>query len=276
MSGLGQMVSGIAHEINNPVNFIHGNLKYLNQCVSDLLNLSKLYRETYPEPPETIQQELEDVDIDFLEADVPKLLKSMNVGTERIREIVKSLRTFSRLDEADVKQADIHAGLESTLMILQHRLQATSDRPAIEVVRRYGKLPLVECYAGQLNQVFMNIMANALDAMEKKDSQTPQLSSKESLTQRTLTLATQHCPEQQAVLITIGDNGSGIPEAVLNKIFDPFFTTKPVGKGTGLGMSISHQIVTEHHKGQLTCTSTLGQGTEFTITIPTTQSEAQR
>ncbi|MEM9092447.1 MAG: ATP-binding protein [Cyanobacteria bacterium P01_F01_bin.53] len=266
MSGLGQMVSGIAHEINNPVNFIHGNLKHLNTYFDDLLSLSRLYQEAYPEPVEAVQQELEELDLAFLKKDLPKLLKSMNVGTERIREIVKSLRTFSRLDEAAVKQADIHEGLESTLMILQHRLEATSERPAVAVVRCYDKLPMVECYAGQLNQVFMNIMTNALDAMEGKKNTEPS----------TLTLATQSCPERQEVVITIGDNGEGIPSAILNKIFDPFFTTKPVGKGTGLGMSISHQIITEHHQGSLTCHSTLGHGTEFTLTIPTVQKTAQK
>mgnify|MGYP001794994987 CR=1 FL=1 len=287
MSGLGQMVSGIAHEINNPVNFIHGNLSHLNHCVDDLLNLSRLYQETYPKPPERVRQELEDVDLDFLKADIPKLLTSMNVGTERIREIVKSLRNFSRLDEAAVKQADIHEGLESTLMILKHRLQPQGDRPAVEVVRCYGELPPVECYAGQLNQVFMNILANALDAMEAAvaaDLKTRERCDLQASSDNTLkelapissplTLTTRLGPDQQTVMISIGDTGGGIPDSVLNKIFDPFFTTKPVGKGTGLGMSISHQIVTEHHQGTLTCLSTLGEGTEFTITIPTTQNQS--
>lgn len=259
------MVSGIAHEINNPVNFIHGNLKYLNTCVDDLLGLSSVYQEAYPQPSEVVQKELEDIDLDFLQKDIPKLLKSMTVGTERIREIVKSLRNFSRLDEAAVKEADIHDGLESTLMILQHRLQATSDRPAVNLVRCYGQLPPVECYAGQLNQVFMNIIVNALDAMESCDA---------ADTPSTLTLTTQFNSKQQTVLIAIGDNGSGIPTAALNKIFDPFFTTKPVGKGTGLGMSISHQIITEHHQGTLTCASKPGQGSTFTITIPIMQKQA--
>lgn len=269
MSGLGQMVSGIAHEINNPVNFIHGNLNHLNRCVEDLLGLSRLYQETYPEPSETIKQELEDVDLDFLHADIPKLLQSMNVGTGRIREIVKSLRNFSRLDEAAVKKVDIHEGLESTLMILQHRLQAKSDRPAVKVVRCYGQLPMVECYAGQINQVFMNIMVNALDAMEAKAGNLTATTKPQE--NSALTLTTRVCPDQKAVLIAIKDNGSGIPDSILNKIFDPFFTTKPVGQGTGLGMSISYQIITDHHNGRLTCASTVGQGTEFTITIPTTQ-----
>ena len=267
MSGLGQMVSGIANEINNPVNFIHGNLKYLTTCVDDLLSLSRIYQESYPQPPEAVQQELEDVDLDFLQTDIPKLLKSMDVGTQRIREIVKSLRNFSRLDEAAVKDADIHDGIESTLMILQHRLQATSDRPAVEVVRSYGELPIVECYAGQLNQVFMNIIVNALDAMESGNySQTPSK----------LQLTTEYHHAQQEVVISIGDNVGGIPNEILNRIFDPFFTTKPVGKGTGLGMSISHQIVTEHHQGTLTCHSTLGQGTKFMITIPIAQKITQK
>ncbi|MEL6453369.1 MAG: ATP-binding protein [Cyanobacteria bacterium J06623_5] len=270
MSGLGQMVSGIAHEINNPVNFIHGNLKYLSDCVNDLLSLSTHYQTIYPEPPEPLYSELEDVDLPFLQTDIPKLLQSMEVGTERIREIVKSLRTFSRLDEADYKPADIHQGLESTLLILQHRLQATPERPAVQLIRQYDKLPLVACYAGQLNQVFMNIMANALDAMEASD----QARTAEEMAQvpSVLTLTTQILPEE-AVVITISDNGPGMPESVMDKIFDPFFTTKPVGKGTGLGMSISHQIITEHHHGSLTCASTPGEGTIFTIKIPTAQPE---
>jgi len=267
MSGLGQMVSGIAHEINNPVNFIHGNLNYLNSSVNDLIDLSTLYQSTYPEPSEAIQTKLEDADLTFLQTDIPKLLKSMKIGTERIREIVKSLRTFSRLDEADYKQADIHEGIESTLLILQHRLQAQPERPAVKVVRHYDKLPLIECYAGQLNQVFMNIVVNALDAMETKNCD--RTSGVITKLPNTLTLKTKLLSSEKQVLITIGDNGPGIPTSISNKIFDPFFTTKPVGKGTGLGMSISHQIITEHHKGVLTCQSTVGKGTEFTIKIPT-------
>ena len=267
MSGLGQMVSGIAHEINNPVNFIHGNLQHLDSFINDLLDLSKLYQDTYPDPPTAIQTKIEDADLEFLQADIPKLLKSMKVGTKRIREIVKSLRTFSRLDEAAYKQADIHEGIESTLLILQHRLQGQPDRPAVKVVRHYDKIPLIECYAGQLNQVFMNIMANALDAMESRDSNCKA----EAISQApsTLTLTTRLLPVDKQIIITIRDNGPGIPESISNKIFDPFFTTKPVGKGTGLGMSISHQIITEHHKGFLTCQSKIGEGTEFTIQIPT-------
>ena len=267
MSGLGQMVSGIAHEINNPVNFIHGNLRYLNDCVKDLVDLSTLYQFTYTEPPETIQTKLEDVDLTFLQTDIPKLLKSMKMGTERIREIVQSLRTFSRLDEAACKDADIHAGLESTLLILQHRLQAQPDRPAVKIVRHYDKLPLIECYAGQLNQVFMNVMANALDAMEDRDCDRTYEEMQKSPSM--LTLTTELLSAENRLLVTIEDNGPGISDETLSKMFDPFFTTKPVGKGTGLGMSISHQIVTEHHKGTLTCHSTVGEGTAFTIRIPT-------
>ena len=265
MSGLGQMVAGIAHEINNPVNFIHGNLKYLGATVEDLLGLSLLYQKTYPNPPDTIQQKLEEVELDFVQSDVPKLLRSMQVGTERIQEIVLSLRVFSRLDESEIKQADIHEGIESTLMIVQHRLQAAGDRSAVEVERCYGQLPLVECYAGQLNQVFMTIIVNALDAMERCSH------AEGAIACRKLTLSTRFDSEQKKVTISIGDNGRGIPESILNKIFDPFFTTKPVGKGTGLGLSISHQIVVEHHKGCLSCISTVSEGTEFIITIPVTQ-----
>ncbi|MEB3230644.1 MAG: ATP-binding protein, partial [Leptolyngbyaceae bacterium] len=266
MSGLGQLVAGVAHEINNPVNFIHGNLGPLQDYTRNLLHLVALYQATFPNPPYTLQRKQAEVDLEFIQVDLPKLLQSMAVGSDRIREIVQSLRTFSRLDEAEFKQADIHEGLDSTLMILQHRLQANSTYPKVEVVRQYGSIPPIECYAGQLNQVFMNAIANALDALEERDrDRTPeQIATQPSR----ITLTTQLVNGEQQVRIAIADNGPGIPETVLHRIFDPFFTTKPVGQGTGLGMSISHQIITENHHGTIQYYSTLGQGTTLDIRIP--------
>ncbi|MEM9217492.1 MAG: ATP-binding protein [Cyanobacteria bacterium P01_F01_bin.150] len=281
MSGLGQMVSGVAHEINNPVSFIHGNLTHLENYIADLLEITRLYQQTYPHPPENIQTTIDEIDLDFLQNDTPKILDSMKLGTGRIRDIVKSLRTFSRLDEADSKLADIHEGLESTLMILQNRLRPTSDRPcSLEVVRDYGhNVPLVECYPGQLNQVFMNILGNSLDAIDAtylNKSKIREVRNNEALdkshlskeTPKKITLKTALTKDKEQVIISIQDNGIGMAEATLNKIFDPFFTTKAVGQGTGLGLSISHQIITEYHRGQLTCTSVLNKGTTFHIQIP--------
>ncbi|MEB3337178.1 MAG: ATP-binding protein [Leptolyngbyaceae bacterium] len=264
MSGLGQLVAGVAHEINNPVNFIHGNLIHANQYIQDLLELLTLYDRQYPDSPLDIQTKAEEIDLEFLREDLPKVLGSMQLGAERIREIVQSLRNFSRLDEAEIKAVEIHEGIDSTLMILQHRLKSNSHRPAIQVIRDYGSLPLVECYAGQLNQVFMNILTNAIDALEERDmkrSPTELNNHPSQITIRTETMVDQ-------VVIRIADNGLGMTEEVKKRLFDPFFTTKAVGKGTGLGMSISYQIVTEKHGGSLTCVSEIGRGTEFVIQIP--------
>jgi two-component system, NtrC family, sensor kinase len=261
MSSLGQLVAGIAHEINNPVNFIHGNVSHVSEYAQDLLDLILLYQQTYPQAPAAIATQIDALDLPFLCEDLPKLLNSMKMGTERIREIVKSLRLFSRLDEAEVKQVDIHDGIDSTLMILQSRLKAKPDRPEIQVIKRYGNLPAVECFAGQLNQVFMNILTNAIDALEEawmrllKNPLIP-----------TITITTE-CQDDRAI-IRLADNGTGIPKAIQAQIFDPFFTTKAVGQGTGMGMSISYQIITDKHGGQLTCNSTPGQGSEFVIQIP--------
>ena len=260
MSSLGQLVAGIAHEINNPVNFIHGNLTPANDYVNDLLELVTLYQQTYPDVTPAIADKIEAIDLEFLSSDLLKLLNSMRVGTERIREIVRSLRIFSRLDESEVKQVNLHEGIDSTLMILQHRLKEKRDRVAIEIIRDYDSLPLVECYAGQLNQVFMNIIGNAIDALEE-------VLEKDANHQPKITIRTEKV-NSDWVAIAIADNGVGIPEAVLEKIFNPFFTTKAVGKGTGMGMSISYQIVTEKHGGKLNCFSTPGVGTEFIIQIP--------
>ncbi len=273
MVALGQMVAGVAHEINNPTSFIYGNVKYASDYASDLLRLVELYGEHYPNPAPAIQKELEDLDLDFLKADFPKLLKSMKEGANRIREIVLSLRNFSRLDEADMKAVDIHTGIDSTLLILQHRLKATSFRPEIQVIKKYSQLPDVECYAGQLNQVFMNILANAIDALEEGHRASGEERGKEKQSSvrhapsPTIRIRTELLDGERAA-IRIADNGTGITEETKMRIFDPFFTTKPVGSGTGLGLSISYQIVVEKHKGSLSCLSAPGEGTEFVIELP--------
>lgn len=257
MVSLGQLVAGIAHEINNPVSFIHGNLSHVAEYTADLLGLMKLYQQEYPIPTEVIATEIEAIELDFLKTDLPNTLNSMQMGTQRIKEIVLSMRTFSRLDEADKKQVDIHTGIDSTLLILQSRLKAQPSRPAIEVIKKYGNLPSVECYAGQLNQVFMNIIANGIDAIE------------ESLVNQPGQIRIETEVEGgNWISIKITDNGVGIPEEVRKKLFDPFFTTKPVGKGTGLGLSISYSIVVEGHGGHLECISDAGKGTQFLIKIP--------
>lgn len=260
MSSLGQLVAGIAHEINNPVNFIHGNLTHLNQYTEDLVKVVQVYQQHYPHPPRTLTELLDEVEIDFITEDLNKIVDSMRLGTDRIRQIVLSLRNFSRLDEAEIKAVDIHEGIDSTLVILQHRLKAKSDRPAIDIVKKYGELPLVECYAGQLNQAFMNILTNAIDALEEIAANR----------QKQICIITQLInPEWLKIIIS--DNGNGIPETVQSSIFDPFFTTKPIGKGTGMGMSISYQIITEKHRGKLYFDSISGKGTKFIIEIPVKQ-----
>lgn len=263
MSGLGQLVAGVAHEINNPVNFIHGNLTYVREYTQDLLRMIDLYQQ-HSIPNSMIQAEAEKIDLEFLIQDLPKLLNSMKVGTDRISEIVLALRNFSRMDEAELKAVNIHDGIDNTLLILQHRLKNKSEHSGIEVIKQYGTLPLVECYAGQLNQVFMNILTNAIDALEERDQQRTLADIKRNPSQ----ICIMTDVGSSSISIRIADNGVGISEAVQQRLFDPFFTTKPVGKGTGLGMSISHQIITEKHQGSLRCDSALGQGTEFTIQIP--------
>ncbi len=268
MSSLGQLVAGVAHEINNPVNFIYGNIAPTHQYAQDLLNLVELYEAHYPDPSPVIEDEIEAIDLEFLKEDLPKSLASMRIGADRIRQIVNSLRNFSRLDESDCKEVDIHSGLDSTLVILEHRLKATSKRPAIQVIKQYSDLPLVECYPGQLNQVLMNILANALDALEERDSHRSAEAIQQfpsAITIRTILLCSD---DSDRIAIHIVDNGPGIPEAIRHRIFDPFFTTKPIGKGTGIGMSISHQIITQKHRGTLQCFSSPGQGTTFVIEIP--------
>ncbi len=270
MSSLGQMVAGVAHEINNPVNFIFGNINHARDYISDLLGLIELYRTEYPEPSQTIQAEIEVIELDYVIEDIPKLLSSMMVGAERIREIVKSLRIFSRLDESDMKQVDIHAGIDSTLMILQNRLKKSQERGTIAIERKYGKLPLVECYAGQLNQVFMNILSNGIDALDEYNARRSPAEKRAEPSRITITTEQYQSAVDLPgwVTVRITDNGPGIPVKVKERLFEPFFTTKEVGKGTGLGLSISHSIVVEKHGGKLTCFSEEGQGTEFIIEIP--------
>lgn len=272
MSSLGQLVAGIAHEINNPVNFIYGNITYINSYTHDLLELLQLYQEHYPDADETIQQQVEMLDLEFVAQDLPKLLSSMKVGADRIREIVLSLRNFSRLDQAEVKPVNVHEGIDSTLLILQHRFKTTASRPAIEVVKEYGDLPIVECFAGQLNQVFMNLLANAIDALHETQYAQSHWSSGPIL--GTIIIRTQRLGSDW-IQISIKDNGPGITEAARPKLFDPFFTTKAVGKGTGLGLSISYQII-EKHGGRLRCISQPGQGAEFVIEIPIQQTTVSR
>lgn len=262
MSSLGQLVAGIAHEINNPVSFIYGNLPHAEEYTQDLLKLIQLYQKECLNLSPTLKQQTEELDLEFLSEDLPKLLASMRGGACRIREIVDSLRTFSRLDEAEVKDADIHEGINSTLMILQSRLKREPAQSAIEVSRHYGDLPKVECYAGQLNQVFMNLLSNAIDAIEAEIAQGRQIIPAISIHTAAI--------DNTWVRIQIKDNGIGIPEEIKQQIFDPFFTTKPVGSGTGLGLAISYQIIERHH-GSLTFTSKIGQGTEFVIQVPLRQ-----
>jgi signal transduction histidine kinase len=299
MSSLGQLVAGVAHEINNPINFIYGNLPHATNYTQDLLKLIELYDKKNGISDPEIQAYREEIDLDFLVNDLKKMLDSMSIGADRIREIVLSLRNFSRLDEAEMKRVNIHEGIDSTLLILQNRLKESSGHPAIEVVKRYGNLPLVECYAGQLNQVFMNILSNAIDALDKFNQE--QTSEESAAAPATITITTDvvHSQEPEAegdkeigrqgdkenliqaskfklqnsstphsVLIRIHDNGPGISPQHQIKLFDPFFTTKPIGKGTGLGLSISYQIVVDKHHGLLKCVSEPGEGTEFRIEIP--------
>jgi light-regulated signal transduction histidine kinase (bacteriophytochrome) len=297
MSSLGQLVAGVAHEINNPVNFIYGNLSHASEYSKDLLCLVELYRQHYPNPNPEISECSEAIDIEFLAEDLPKILGSMKVGVERIRQLVVSLRNFSRLDQAQKKGVDIHEGIDSTLLILQHRIKAQSDRDTVQIIKEYGNLPLVECYASSLNQVFMNLISNAVDALEMgqidrivnvnslgASAIVTYLSSQQldvgtvdikTNTERLIPDFSSPCIrirteliDEKTVGICIADNGHGIPKELISHIFNPFFTTKPVGRGTGLGLSISYQIVVEKHQGVLKCVSVPGQGTEFWIEIP--------
>jgi len=264
MSTLGTLVAGVAHEINNPTSFIYGNLHYAKEYTDDLLNMLQLYQQYYPEPAPEIQDHAQEIELEFLIKDLPKTLGSMEIGAERIRHLVLSLRNFSRLDQAQMQPMDIHEGMESTLLLLRNRLKGNGHNPEIELVKEYGELPLVECYPSQLNQVFMNLLGNAIDALEEV------VARKGTNFSPAIRIFTE-APSADYVRVRISDNGSGMTDDVKLKLFDPFFTTKPIGKGTGLGLSISYQIVVEKHKGILQCNSTPGQGTEFIIEIPVRQ-----
>jgi two-component system, NtrC family, sensor kinase len=264
MSALGQLVAGIAHEINNPISFIHGNLVHVKAYMQDLLGLVQLYHTHLPVPPEAIASRREEIDVDFLTLDVEKMLRSMNVGTTRIREIVLSLRTFSRLDESESKVVDIHHGLDSAVMILRHRLVATIHRPEIKVIQQYGSLPYLECFAGQLNQVFLNVLSNAIDVLDEIDFNSLNRAPQIIIT----TQPTRFLTGENVLLIRIEDNGPGIPEDVRAQVFDPFFTTKPVGQGTGMGLAIAHQIVVEKHRGTIEVESAIDDWTAIVIQLP--------
>lgn len=265
MSSLGELVAGIAHEINNPVNFIHGNIKYVDDYTKQLMELVDLYAEEYPEPNSIILDKIEEMDLDFVSEDLKKIVRSMEVGTKRIRQIVLSLRNFSRLDESEMKPVDLHGGIDSTLLILQHRLKGLNGWPEINVIHEFSNIPLVDCYPSQLNQVFMNIIANAIDAIEER-YQKFSVAAAEANPGR-IAIATQVIGENM-IAVEISDNGTGMPQTTIDRIFNPFYTTKEVGKGTGLGMSISHSIVVQKHKGKIECFSEIGQGTTFRISIP--------
>ncbi|MFE1747879.1 ATP-binding protein [Coleofasciculus sp. H7-2] len=283
MSNLGCLVAGVAHEINNPVSFIYGNLNYAIDYVQNLLDLVTLYEQECPNPSCLMQEKIAEIDIDFLREDLPKVMSSMEIGAKRIHQIVLSLRNFSRNDEQVMQQVNIHEGIDNTLLILQNRLKAHGNHAEIEVIKEYADLPLVECYPGQMSQVFMNLLGNAIDELERYSSEAPNgcsfsgvRSSDELLNKPSkISIRTELTPSN-TIVVRIGDNGQGMNEDVKARLFEPFFTTKPVGKGTGLGLSISYQIVVEKHKGSLNCVSVPEQGTEFCIEIPVwhTQEEA--
>ncbi len=265
MSSLGQLVAGVAHEINNPINFIYGNLYPAREYGEQMLHLLQIYQKLVPNPPEEVKKLVADLDLDFIESDLPKLMDSMFLGVVRVQEIISALLNFSHLDQAEKKLVDLHQGIDSTLKITNTRLKQQGIISEITVVKEYGKLPKVECYPGQLNQVFINIISNAIDALEEYRIQ-------EDLSQEApkITIQTKLVTEekQQWATILISNNGAGIDEEIKKRIFDPFFTTKKIGKGTGLGLSISYQIVVEKHKGKLSCFSNPGQGAMFVIEIP--------
>jgi signal transduction histidine kinase len=264
MSSLGQLVAGVAHEINNPVGFISGNIEHIRFYAKDLTDLLQLYEQYYEDPPEEIRNLRAEIELDFVLPDLYKTLDSMKLGAERIQNIVTAMRTFSRLHEAEVKPVDIHEGIDSTVMLLQSRLKATNQTPSIEIVRQYGDLPLVECHAGEINQVFMHTIDNAIDALKESNTDTP-----------TISIQTQFM-DDRTIAICIADNGKGIPTEEQSRLFDPFYTTKPVGQGTGLGLFVSYRIITEFHQGKMYFSSQPEQGTEFWIELPISFSNGKR
>ncbi|NJO41714.1 MAG: response regulator [Cyanobacteria bacterium CRU_2_1] len=268
MSTLGQLVAGVAHEINNPVGFITGNLRHAEEYIQHLMHLVDLYQQYYPEPVEAVQAAIESIDLVYLREDLPKLLKSMKQGTDRIREISISLRTFSRADSDRKVLFDIHEGIDSTILILKHRLKETEKRPAIQVIKQYGKLPLIECFPGQLNQVFMNLLANAIDALEEFNKG---CCIEEIMAHPNQIVIQTVVTDHSHVQIRIRDNGTGMSDDVKSRLFDHLFTTKPVGQGTGLGLSIAHQIVVNKHRGTIEVNTAPGEGTEFIVSLPVVQ-----
>ncbi len=265
MAVLGNWVAGVAHEINNPVGFIRGNVSVAQEYLQDLLTAISLYRE-HSNLADEIVEKLKDLDLEFISEDFPKLIASMEEGCDIIGNISTSLRSFSRTDTANKIEFNLHDGIDSTLLILKYRLKANENRPAIEIIKDYGNIPTVKCYVGQLNQVLMNLFANAIDALDEGNGgKTFQEIKKEP---NRITIGTELSEDNKQVIVTIADNGMGMPEEVKARVFEQGFTTKGVGKGTGLGMAIAHQIVTEKHGGEITCDSTVGQGTIFTIVIP--------
>lgn len=273
MAMLGQMVSGIAHEINNPINFIYGNLPYVEEHVGDLFEILETYDEAYPDKVEDVENILEDVDLEYIQEDLPRIVKSLKTGSERIRDLVINLRNFYRRDEATMKPANLHEGIESTLILLNNRYKQD-----IEVIKDFGNIPEVECHINQMNQVFMNIISNAIDCLlaqkeAEKEAESESGGSeaiKPSGKKRKIVISTK-CLDSNRVAISISDNGPGIPEEIQNRVFEPFFTTKAIGVGTGLGLSISREIVEQTHHGSLSCTSKVGEGSTFTIELPITQ-----
>ncbi|OZH54758.1 histidine kinase, partial [Hydrocoleum sp. CS-953] len=264
MVGLSQLVAGVAHEINNAISFIYGNIAPARNYAEDLLDLLNLYQQYYSDPVAEIRDSQSIIEVDFIREDFPILLNSMEEGARRIQEIVLSLRNFSRHDESKQKQVNIHEGIDSTLLILQHRLKPQLGYPEIKIIKEYSNLPLVECLASQINQVFMNILANGIDALEMSWEK---LKSKFYSTKPLIKIKTEAI-NKNYISIHIIDNGLGIPAEIKKRIFDPFYTTKPVGKGTGLGLSLSYQIIVEKHGGNFYCNSVVGQGTEFVIELP--------
>ena len=263
MSSLGALMASIVHEINNPVSFIYGNLSHAEIYIQDLLHLLRLYQEYCPNPSPEIKAQIEDMDLDFLVEDLPKVMSSMQMGSNRIREIVKSMGSFSRTDNSNMTLCDLHESIDSTVLILRNRLNSQIDRPDIQVVKNYGKLPAVECYAGQLNQVFMNLLTNAIDALDEAAKKQPDAVLKISISTELAGL--------NRVRVRIADTGSGMTAQIKEQMFEQFFTTKEIGKGTGLGLSIVYKILVENHRGTLRCESEPSKGTEFIIELPVQQ-----
>ncbi|MBV6624559.1 MAG: HAMP domain-containing histidine kinase [Rivularia sp. (in: Bacteria)] len=259
MASLGSLVAGIAHEINNPTSFIYGNIDAATGYFQDLLNLITLYQKHYPEPVREISQQISDIDLDFITKDFPNLLHSMNQGADRIKQIVQSLKDFSHHDEANYKLVNIHTGIDNTILLLQHRIHQVRCRKQIQVIKEYSLLPKIECYPKKLNQVFMNILSNAIDALEE--------GIEKNYTDNAWIRIVTELTDNKAV-IRIADNGIGMTKQVSERIFDPFFTTKTVGKGVGMGLALSYQIIVDNHKGEINCISELKKGSEFIIYIP--------